>query len=185
MNPVVTPHTHVFDWFQQEVDRARAQSGVKLSDTTGLYLAQMLADRVRTDRIVAEAGSLAELHGRAANAPPGVQARLYRQLGDHSLTTLGFFSESVQRKTTGPGYYADMGSAAYARADQVFKRWFGDAFGVVFAELARQFSGCVELLGMVRADNRGPIDLRALAAGLTPEDDPRISALLVMNPGST
>lgn len=186
MSGVVKPQTHVFDWFREEIERARARTGVPLSDDAGLYLAQMLSDRVRADRKAPEEATLAEMHGRAAHAAPGVQARMYRELGDRSLTLLGLFRAHVERKAVGPAYYADMGSAAYARADEVFKRWFGDAFGEVFAELARHFQGCVEVLGQVRADrDEAPLDLQKLAArlALSDEPDPRIAALLLTKPG--
>ena len=47
-------------------------------------------------------------------------------------------------------YYMDMGSAAYHRTDQVFKRWFANAFGEVFSELAHRFRGAVEVMREVR-----------------------------------
>ncbi len=187
MTTVVLPHSHAFDWFKDEVDRARSRTGVHLADETTLYIAQMLADRVRADRAASDDTTLAEMHGLAANAAPGAQARLYRELGDRSLTALGLFRPYVERKTVGPAYYADMGAAAYARADDVFKRWFGDAFGVVFAELARKFLSCVELLDAVRADRRRrSLDLADLARGLAlgEDPDPRIAALLLHKPGS-
>lgn len=186
MTKLVLQQSHAFDWFKDEVDRARARTGVTLADETTLYIAQMLADRVRADRPGPEETTLAEMHGKAATAPPGAQARLYRELGDRSLTALGLFRPYVERKAVGPAYYADMGSAAYARADDVFKRWFGDAFGVVFVELARKFQACVEVLGAVRADpGDGPLDLEALARRLAVEEDPdpRIAALLLHKPG--
>jgi hypothetical protein len=48
-----------------------------------------------------------------------------------------------------------MGSAAYLRVDAVFRRWFQDAFGPVFRELAVHFEECVDVLDEVRTSAGG------------------------------
>jgi hypothetical protein len=47
-----------------------------------------------------------------------------------------------------------MGSAAYYQVDQVFKRWFANAFGHVFKELSTGFHGCVNIYKTVRNFHR-------------------------------
>ena len=94
--------------------------------------------------------TLAELHGRGARERPAGQVAAYRELGDRSLYLLGCFEESLQRRIVGPGYYADMGAAAYWRVQQVLQTFFSNAFGPVFSELATQFQECVALLARVR-----------------------------------
>jgi len=141
---------NLFDWFHERVEQAQLSTGSQLSSDGTLYLVQLLAERARSDRDAPAAHTLVELHARALDAPPAEQARTYRELGDRALYTVGYFPESAQRRTVGPRYYADMGAAAYARADQVFKRWFSDAFGEIFAELAQRFHAAAEVLGEVR-----------------------------------
>lgn len=152
---------NLFDYFHLRVEDARSEHRVRISDDTSLYLASLLAERARQDRPSAADETLAELHLHAANAPPVEQARRYRELGDRALYTLGYFADAVDRSIVGPRYYADMGSAAYSRADRLFKQWLADAFGPVFGELAERFEECVALVGDVKEAGR---DVR--------EDDP-------------
>ncbi len=170
---------NLFDFFHDRVLLARQAIDTPFHDDTVLYLAQLLAERARVDEPADSLPTtLAELHGSAAHAPPGQQASTYRELGDRALYLLGFFREHLDRvrRPVGPSYYIDMGSAAYHRCDQVFKRWFADAFGPVFHELSRHFEACVSLLSTVRAQ-ASPDDLaRAyqrwlIAADAIPSDD--------------
>ena len=146
----VLPTDNLFDWFLSRVRDARAATGVSLSDDSTLYLVKLLVERARADLDAPKEQTLVELHARAVNAPPAEQLRSYRELGDRSLFLLGYFPENVERRSVNLSYYADMGSAAYARADQVFKRWFANAFGEVFAELADHFRAAVSIVSEVR-----------------------------------
>lgn len=152
MSTRVVTTSNLFDYFHERVEPARTSR--KLSDETGLYLASLLTERARTDRPAPPETTLAELHMKASQAPPAQQARTYRELGDRALYLLGYFAESLKRRTVGPSYYADMGAAAYYRTDQIFKRWFADAFGPVFAELSVEFDAAVAVLGEVREAHR-------------------------------
>ncbi len=143
--------TTLFDYFHGRVRDARGMADVGLSEDTTLYLTALLVDRARTDTPRPEEDTLAELHARAAAAPPAEQARTYRELGDRSLYRVGYFEESLSRSAVGVGYYCDMGAAAYHQADRVFKRWFANAFDRVFEELSAGFRDCVVVLKQVRA----------------------------------
>lgn len=141
---------NLFDWFDERVKDAHQAVGVELTRNSELYLTNLLVERARADRAEPPETTLAELHLRASGAPPSQQARTYRELGDRSLYRVGYFEESLSRRTVGARYYCEMGSAAYARVDDVLGRWFGDAFDGVFHELAEQFRGCVRVLQEVR-----------------------------------
>jgi hypothetical protein len=150
---------NLFDWFHERVQDAHRATGIELSPESELYLATLLADRARADRPEPPERTLAELHARAARSSPAEQARTYREIGDRSLYVVGYFEESLARSTVGPAYYCDMGSAAYARADHVFKRWFSNAFDGVFDELAHGFRGCVKVLREIRRTSDDEPDL--------------------------
>ena len=141
---------NLFDYFNQHVAGAHDDLDLGLSPDTRLYLARLLADHARTDRPSLPEHTLAELHGRAANAPPSEKVRAYRELGDRTLSVLGTFRESLADRVVGENYYAEMGAAAYWKVDGTLKRWFADAFGPVFRELALCFGGCVQVLDLVR-----------------------------------
>ena len=75
------------------------------------------------------------------SAGPEQRAQL-RKLGDVSLFTSGFFSDSLQRAANDVEYYVSMGEYAYgslSRRDE-------DAFAEVFGELARKFVGFTDVL---------------------------------------
>jgi len=155
--------TSLFDYFHEHVGDARAVLRSDISDDTALYLAKLLADRGHQAGEPSEIITLAELHAKAAHAPPAEQARTYRELGDTALYSLGYFEESLERRVVGPDYYRDMGAAAYYRVDQVFKRWFADAFGPVFTELSARFEDCVLVITRVRDVNLSLSSVEVLA----------------------
>ncbi len=150
----VAEAANLFDYFNDRVEHARTQHGVRISDDTSLYLSSLLVERARADRPAPPQTTLAELHAVAVKSPPAIQVRAYRELGDRSLYLLGYFAESLSRRTVGPEYYADMGAAAYHRVDLLFKTLFSDPFGPVFRELAAMFRDCVRLLADVREASR-------------------------------
>jgi hypothetical protein len=143
-------NANLFDWFHARVRSAHQAVGRELSSDSELYLASLLAERARTDRPTLPEVTLAELYARAVNASPSETARTFRELGDRSLYVVGYFEESLSRSTVGPDYYADMGAAAYAKVDQVVKRWFANAFDGIFEELAARFDRCAFVLREVR-----------------------------------
>ncbi|MFK7929078.1 MAG: hypothetical protein AB8H79_12870 [Myxococcota bacterium] len=164
MDSSLKQDVNLFDYFHGQVSDAHADLPVELSGDTLLYLTRMLTERARADRPSLPETTLAELHGRAHNGRPEEQVRAYRELGDRSLYTLGCFSEQLDRQIVGRTYYQEMGSAAYWRVDSTIKRWFADAFGPVFRELAMRFEGCVQLLDHVseRHDEAHPNTLLRL-----------------------
>ena len=149
-----------------------------IRDSATLYLSNLLVERTRRERPHADVATLAELHAAASTAPPGQQAATYRELGDRSLLVVGFFRESLERKAVGPTYYRQMGIAAYLKVDLVLKRWFADAFGPIFQELADQFEGCVAILDTVRAENEANDDLVRLYERWMQTGDPELAARL-------
>lgn len=163
MSQPLATSASLFDYFHEHVDDARGVLRADITDDTALYLAKLLADRGHVDGEPSEIVTLAEFHAKAAHAPPAEQARTYRELGDTALYSLGYFEESLDRRVVGPEYYRDMGAAAYYRVDQVFKRWFADAFGPVFTELSARFDDCVMLITRVRDANLSVSSVEVLA----------------------
>jgi len=174
----VSHSANLFDFFQGRVDGARRDLDIALSDETTLYLSNLLVERARREQPHSEVHTLAELHAAAAHKPPGLQAATYRELGDRSLVTVGFFRESLDRKVVGAGYYQQMGIAAYNRVDQVLKRWFSDAFGPIFQELAGNFDDCVAVLDTVRAEHEADDDLVRLYDRWLATGDPELETRL-------
>jgi hypothetical protein len=150
MTTAVDVSTNLFDWFHQRVRAAHHAAGTELTTDTELYLANLLAHRARNDGPDGGPTTLVELHAKAAQGTPSEQVRHWRELGDRSLYTVGYFEESLSRRLVGPSYYVDMGAAAYARVDDVFRRCFANAFDGLFLELAQKFEACTRVVKEVR-----------------------------------
>lgn len=150
MSTDLDTHRDLFGFFHDRIHVAREDDHVDLTDDATLYLAQLLTERARLDRQRPDGDTLAELHLRHAHASPSRQVAAYRELGDRALHELACFHARVRRTVVGPAYYEDMGAAAYARLDSLLKRWFSDAFGNVFMELAERFRDAASLLRAVR-----------------------------------
>lgn len=160
--PAVDVSTNLFDWFHERVRDARRATRADLSEDSTLYLSTLLAHRARSDGEEAtEAATLVELHALAAQGTPSEQVRHWRELGDRSLYTVGYFEESLSRKLVSTSYYADMGAAAYARVDDVFRRSFANAFDGLFLELAQKFESCTRVVKQVRRSVDDQPDLLA------------------------
>ena len=150
MSTSIEANSSLFDYFHVRIRDARDGLGVDVSEDTGLYLTTLLVGRARADAPRPTETTLVELHARAVKAPPTEQARTYRELGDRALYLLGYFEESLSRKIVSTRYYGEMGAAAYARVDEVFKLWFANAFDRVFEELSEGFGDCVRIIKQVR-----------------------------------
>ncbi len=133
------------EYFKELVDSALARQHVNADELTAYYLVNMLCQFVRPD---GRGGSddleqpLAIRLARALESGGVEQRARLRHLGDVSLFTTGFFSDSLQRCAVDVDYYVSMGEYAYGS----LSRHDGDAFADVFADLARRFVGYMDVL---------------------------------------
>ncbi len=105
-------HANLYDFFDERLADAVDAQGVELSTDSRRYLALLLVERKRSERLLTATDrpdTLAELHLAAATADRVRAMRLYRHLGDRALYVAGYFQESLKRKAVGVDYYADMG----------------------------------------------------------------------------
>ncbi|RYD73539.1 MAG: hypothetical protein EOP84_21375 [Verrucomicrobiaceae bacterium] len=79
---------------------------------------------------------------------PGHQKALFRQVGDVSLYTAGFFQNSLNRKMVDLDYYIDMGGTAYQRVALLQAE---ENLRLIFQELASRFSAYVDILAEISA----------------------------------
>lgn len=135
------------EYFKELVDQALARQHVEAGQLTAYYLVNLLCQYVRSE---ARAGGpeeepLAIQLTRALQTGGSEQRMRLRTLGDLSLFTSGFFSDSLRRRTVDVDYYVSMGEYAYgslSRRDE-------DTFAEVFGELARKFVGYMDVLADV------------------------------------
>lgn len=143
------------EYFRDLVESALTRQHLRTSELTEYYLVDLLCRFMRPDRRIPFYDDLSEplaLRLRRALESGGMEQRArLRNLGDFSLFTSGFFSDSLNRKAVDVDYYVSMGEYAYGSLG----RRDTDAFGGVFAELARKFVAYMDVLADV-SERTGP-----------------------------
>jgi len=147
---------NLFDFFHASVGAAAARQHAPLSEEGLYYLSNLLVERGRTGE-TREAGTLVELYQQAVQGGTQQTVTAYRELGDRTLYTSGFFRASLARRLVSLDYYMQMGSAAYQRLARLARGPRGEGKGLdeVFAELGDHFEVCSDLLQEVRAGVAG------------------------------
>jgi len=140
--PILQEQTPV-EYFKELVESSLARQHIKAGDLTEYYLVNLLCQYVRLDGAAdAEMGEpLAVRLARAMQTGGMEQRTRLRNLGDFSLFTAGFFSDSFKRRHVDVDYYVSMGEYAYGSLSRA-----EDAFREVFAELSRKFVGFSDVL---------------------------------------
>lgn len=137
------------EYFKDLVDSALGRQHLRTSELTAYYLVDLLCRFVRPDRRIPfndDSGAPLALRLARALESGGMEQRArLRNLGDFSLFTSGYFSDSLRCRLVDVDYYVSMGEYAYSslgRRDE-------DAFGEVYAELARKFVAFTDVLSDV------------------------------------
>src|SRR4051812_4529461 len=131
------------EYFKELVEGALAHQHLSAGELTSFYVVNLLTGFLQ--RPVEDQTPLALRLAEAVNAAGARQRESLRQIGDLSLFMSGVFADSFQRKLVDVDYYASIGGAAYA----TLSRSETDAFSSVFAELADNFVGFVDVLSEV------------------------------------
>ena len=130
--------------FKELVSDAMQRQKVITNEMAEYYLSSLLASFTTSEKSIDEPLAVAYL--KALGSARDVQLRQMRQIGDISLFTSGFFSDSLKRKIVDIDYYMAMGSACYGYVASV------DRNGEVrrlFGELASRFPAFVDVLNEV------------------------------------
>jgi hypothetical protein len=137
------------EYFKELVESALEHQHIAAGELTAYYVVNLLSTFVRIDRggrasrFVDE--PLALRLGRALESGGSAQRAELRELGDLSLFTSGFFSDSFRRKPIDIDYYIALGGYAYSS----LSRHEDGSFAEVFAELAEKFAAFVDVLAEV------------------------------------
>ncbi|MEW6058331.1 MAG: hypothetical protein AB1540_17150 [Bdellovibrionota bacterium] len=141
-------------FFKQEVTKALQNQKVNADPETEFYLVDLLRRFMLSENLFAvdKDGNLREevlalLMGQAATAnSQGQKQQGLRRLGDVSLYTAGFFSDSLSRKVVDVDYYIGMGRSAYASLAHM---GFDAFFQKTFTELSSKFPRFVDVLAEI------------------------------------
>jgi len=128
---------------------------LQIAEVTEFYLVNLLSEFASADRLFTEGEDgrkdhepLAVLYHRAMSQAREERIRTLRRLGDVSLYTAGFFSESLRERVVGPDYYIQMGGTAYGQVAELAP---ATSFSGAYRELHRKFRAVVEVLEEIAA----------------------------------
>jgi len=111
-------------FIRERMDTGARRCGVRIPFIVQQYTADTLASFIRPDNPVLPhdvmSQTIVSLWAEALEAPPFMRYQLYRRIGDLSLIMCGLYPKFVD-KTTGSGYYIDMGQFGYDRAYSLSK----------------------------------------------------------------
>ena len=147
MSEAVFRRESAVEYFKELVDRALTHQGLATGELTAFYVVQLLASFLQRP-VTGDIHDDKPLALRLAEAldSGGMQQRTtLRQIGDVSLFTSGFFSDSLQRKLVDVDYYVAIGGFAY----NALSRIETDTLSPVYAELGEKFVGFVDVLSEV------------------------------------
>jgi hypothetical protein len=164
MDEPLLPEQSPAEYFKDLVESSLARQHLRSNDLTSYYLVDLLCRFMRPDRRIPFYDDTSEplaLRLRRALESGGMEQRArLRNLGDFSLFTSGFFSDSLNRRSVDLDYYVSMGEYAYGS----LSRRDTDALGEVFTELARKFVAYMDVLADIseRTGGTGSTDVLRL-----------------------
>jgi len=140
-------------FFQTLVDDAVKKEHVEATEAAEHYLAGVLADFAKPDRLDAEAleRPLTLLLDEALHAAGHERFERLRSLGDGVLYTSGFFAEHLSTRGVELRYVRTLGARAYESAAVMLRQSAHEGLGApdVFRELADNFAVFAEVVGHV------------------------------------
>jgi hypothetical protein len=160
------PVTSLQEYFRNAVHAALDNQHVQVEDQTEHYVVSLLTLFSRSEQLFEPTPDgvrlkpLVVMMTEALEASdPMIRQRNLQRLGDVSLFVAGFFADGFARKLIDIDYHIAMGGRAYASLASTVSGSRRQAFGSVFAELARKFQPLVDVLHEIRdADRRHTSD---------------------------
>jgi hypothetical protein len=176
MSDAVVRRESASEYFRELVEGALAHQRIAAGELTSFYVVNLLTGFLQRPADEADA-PLAIRLAEALDAAGVRQRTSLKQIGDLSLFMSGFFADSFERKLVDVDYYMSIGGTAYT----VLSRSETDTFSSVFAELADNFVGFVDVLSEVseRASCSSNADLLRLYGRWLKTGSPRSGRLLV------
>ncbi len=144
MSDAVVRRESASEYFKELVEGALAHQRLAAGELTSFYVVNLLTGFLQRPADEDDA-PLAFRLAEALDAAGARQRTSLKQIGDLSLFMSGFFADSFHRKLVDVDYYVSIGGTAYT----VLSRYETDTFSSVFAELADNFVGFVDVLSEV------------------------------------
>ena len=151
--PDIDLASNLESFFQTLVDDAVKTQHFEATEAAEFYLAGLLADYAKPDRLEAEAldRPLTLLLDEALHTAGRERFERLRSLGDGVLYTSGFFADHLSTRGVELRYVRALGARAYDGAAAMLRQSAGDGSGApdVFRELADNFAMFAEVVSRV------------------------------------
>jgi hypothetical protein len=134
----------VVEFFKELVEGALVHQRVNAGELTAFYIVHLLTGFLQQSS-EDDTEPLALKLAAALQSGGTRQRETLRQVGDLSLFTSGFFSDSLRRRLVDVDYYVSIGGCAYGALSHDGR----DTFSPVFAELADKFVSFVDVISEV------------------------------------
>lgn len=152
--PSLSLITQPEEFFKQKVSTALKNQKVNVDQNTEFYLVNLLnhfmhAENyfIRNENGEVKEEVLALLLGETLSSPDVTKKQEgLKRIGDVSLYTAGFFSDSLMRKVVDIDYYIGMGKNAYANLAGMGTH---SSFRKIYSELADRFPKFVDVLAEI------------------------------------
>ena len=170
MSDAVVRRESAVEYFKELVEGALAHQRIAAGELTSFYVVNLLTGFLQRPAERRRRRPWRSGWPRRSTPPARGSATSLKQIGDQSLFMSGFFADSFHRKLVDVDYYVSIGGTAYT----ALSRYETDTFSSVFAELADNFVGFVDVLSEVseRAScalqRRSAAPLRAMAEDRQP-----------------
>ncbi len=143
------------EFFRLILGEVITRQKVSITDVTEFYVVNLLSEFAAVEKLFIEDGAgkkgeepLALLYHKALSQDRDEKIRTLRRLGDVSLYTAGFFSQSLRDRPVGSDYYIQMGGNAYAQLAQLCS---SNSIAMAYWELHEKFKNVVEVLEEIAA----------------------------------
>ncbi len=134
--------------FKSLVTEVVQNQRVETDELTQFYLSSLLTEFIDPKKLTDE--PLAITYLKAMESERELSSRLFKELGDISLFTSGFFSESLRGKIIDIDYYIAMGERSYNHLATIHSGTGNteteDSLGSLFNELSARFKLYVNVL---------------------------------------
>jgi len=149
--PDIDLASNLESFFQSLVDDAVKTQHFEATEAAEYYLAGLLADYAKPDRLESEAleRPLTLLLDEALHTAGRERFERLRSLGDGVLYTSGFFADHLSTRGVELRYVRTLGARAYDSAASMLRHGDGSAAPDVFRELADNFVMFAEVVSRV------------------------------------
>ena len=158
---LITREPSVSEYFRERIEKALQNQRVCTDHVVKIYLSNLLAEFMHAEVFFGkkdedlEEQPLALIYTKALNSIASVQIRLLKYLGDFTMFSSGFFSDSLQRKIIDVDYLITLGAIAYGKLHDRFHRHQEDrVLSDLFSDLSGRFAIYVDILSEISEESQ-------------------------------